>query len=302
MDFLEAFFSSGILAELDAVSVHPYRARSRAPETAAEDYRKLGQLIERYAPAPKKQMPILSGEWGYSSHSRGVSPETQAAFLARQQLSNLLSGVPLSVWYDWKDDGTNPDESEHHFGTMTIDLKPKPAYLAARTLTHELASYRIVRRLSTGNEKDFVLLLKNAAGRCNLAAWTEGETHAVRLDGLLRPKEKVSGVAGGGKPFVPKAVQASLLLELSGMPQYVRLRIFLTVNVDRVLGELRDAVERCRPAALSGCGFGTSRNTGVGRVRATTLHRRLRRSLDGSESGSCIHKGDDERQAIRASQ
>ena len=223
MDFLEAFFSSGILAELDAVSVHPYRARSRPPERAAADYRKLRLLIERYAPAPKKQMPILSGEWGYASHSRGVSPKTQAAFLARQQLSNLLCGVPLSIWYDWKDDGTNPDESEHHFGTMTIDLKPKPAYLAARTLTHELAGYWIVRRLSTGNEKDFVLLLKNAAGRRKFAAWTTSEAHAVRLDGLLRPKEKVSAVTGGGKPFVPKAVEKTLVLELSASPQYVAI-------------------------------------------------------------------------------
>ena len=135
LEFLERFFASGALAALDAVSVHPYRACSRPPETAAEDYRKLRQLIEHYAPATKKQMPILSGEWGYAWHTRGVSPETQAAYLARQQLSNLLNDVPLSIWYDWKDDGTNPGESEHHFGTVTYDLKPKPAYLGARTLT-----------------------------------------------------------------------------------------------------------------------------------------------------------------------
>lgn len=223
LEFLERFFASGALAELDAVSVHPYRARNRPPETAAEDYRKLRQLIERYAPATKKQMPILSGEWGYASHTRGVSPETQAAYLARQQLSNLLNGVPLSIWYDWKDDGTNPGESEHHFGTMTYDLKPKPAYWAARTLTHELAGYRIVRRLKTGNETDFVLLLKNAAGRRKLAAWTLGEAHAVALAGLLRPAGKVRGVTVGGQSFLPKVVQNTLALELSASPQYVAI-------------------------------------------------------------------------------
>jgi hypothetical protein len=35
------------------VSVHPYRSYHQPPETAAEDYRKLRRLIERYAPEGK---------------------------------------------------------------------------------------------------------------------------------------------------------------------------------------------------------------------------------------------------------
>ena len=38
--------------------------------------------------------------WGYSSNTKGVSLAQQADFIARQQLSNLLNGVPLSIWYD----------------------------------------------------------------------------------------------------------------------------------------------------------------------------------------------------------
>jgi hypothetical protein len=105
-DFLETFLKSGILEYLDAVSVHPYREYRRGPETAAADYEKLRQLIDRYAPTARRgKIPILSGEWGYASHTRGVTLETRAAFAARQQLANLLNGVPLSIWYDWKNDG-----------------------------------------------------------------------------------------------------------------------------------------------------------------------------------------------------
>jgi hypothetical protein len=149
LKFLDSFFASGVLAQLDAVSVHPYRPKDKPPETAAEDYRELRRLIERHAPAGKKALPILSGEWGYASHARGVSSEAQADYLVRQQLVNLLSGVPLSVWYDWKDDGADPSNPEHHFGTVGPDLKPKPAYQALRTLTRELNGYRVVRRLSS---------------------------------------------------------------------------------------------------------------------------------------------------------
>ena len=72
LEFLDRFFASGVLAHLDAVSVHPYR-HPRPPETAAEDYQKLRHLIERHAPADKKQIPILSGEWGYSTFTKGVA-------------------------------------------------------------------------------------------------------------------------------------------------------------------------------------------------------------------------------------
>lgn len=130
-EFLEAFFKSGALEYLDAVSVHPYCDYKKPPESAGADYAKLRELIERHAPAAKKnKVPILSGEWGYATHTKGLSLETQAAFAARQQLANLLNGVPLSIWYDWKNDGNDPNEREHNFGTVLPDLKPKPAYVA----------------------------------------------------------------------------------------------------------------------------------------------------------------------------
>jgi polysaccharide biosynthesis protein PslG len=219
--FLEPLFAAGVLADLDAVSVHPYRPNDRPPETAAEDYRQLRRLIERHAPEAKKDLPILSGEWGYASDRKGVAPETQAAYLARMQLANLLAGVNLSIWYDWKDDGPDPAEREHNFGTVRQDLEPKPAYLAARTLTRELAGYRIARRLDAGGEKDYVLLLRNEAGRRKLAAWTLGEPHAVTLDGDLVPAGKLTGTTVTGDSFTPKLADKKLVLDLTAGPRYV---------------------------------------------------------------------------------
>ncbi len=222
LDFLEAFFASGVLAHLDAVSVHPYRPYHRPPETAAEDYRRLRALIAKHAPEGKKNLPILSGEWGYAAHRKGVSPQTQAAYLVRTQLVNLLEGVALSVWYDWKDDGTDPEEREHNFGTVTHDLKPKPAYRAVRTLTRELTGYRIVRRLDVGSAKDFVLLLRDADGRRKLAAWTLGEAHAVTVAGLGAGAQ-VSGTTMTGERYTPNATAKGLVLDLEEAPRYITL-------------------------------------------------------------------------------
>lgn len=220
-EFLEVFLKSGVLEYLDAVSVHPYREPRRTPETAAGDYQRLRQLIEQHAPAAKKHtIPILSGEWGYSSNLKGVSIETQAAFAARQQLVNLLQGVPLSIWYDWKNDGDDPGENEHNFGTMTADLKPKPAYVALQTLTHQLSGYRIARRLPLADDQDYVLVCTNSANHQKLAAWTLGQQHVVNIS---VDQKQIRGVLCDGESFMPKIFSDHCELELTGAPRYVAI-------------------------------------------------------------------------------
>jgi hypothetical protein len=219
--FFESLFQAGVLEHLDAVSVHPYRNYSQGPETAAADYLRLRALIERYAPPGKRSLPIISGEWGYATHDKGVSLDTQAAFIARQQLANLYHGIPLSIWYDWKNDGTNPEYNEHNFGTVTHDLQPKPAYRAVQTLTSQLSGYRIARRLSTESFEAWVLLCVDAAGNQKLAAWTTGKPGTIRLDLGLKPGEQVSAVDGLGQPTSLRVEEAQLVVELSNLPQYI---------------------------------------------------------------------------------
>jgi polysaccharide biosynthesis protein PslG len=224
-EFLETFLKSGVLEYLDAVSVHPYRNPHNPPETAAADYQKLRTMIERYAPAAKRgKLQILSGEWGYSTFKHGVSLETQAAFAARQQLSNLLNGVPLSIWYDWKNDGSDPNENEHNFGTVREDLTPKPAYTAIRTLTRELSGYRITRRIPLSSDKDYLLVCSGPGGPKKLVAWTIGEPHPVHLQLGLLGRNRLTGAASDGSHFTPKIDSGRLVLDLAPAPQYVALR------------------------------------------------------------------------------
>jgi hypothetical protein len=220
--FIDAILTTGALAYFDAISVHPYRPYKRGPETVLDDYATLRTLIERHAPTPeKKSIPILSGEWGYSTFTnKGVSLETQAAFLVRQQLVNLYARVPISIWYDWKNDGPDPVEREHNFGVMTYDLQPKPAYVALQTLTRELSGFRIEKRLSTGNSNDFVLLFSKTVER-KLAAWTSGESHTVSIPGVNG--QSARAVHGDGRTAEATLAQGFLSLTLTVLPQYVTL-------------------------------------------------------------------------------
>jgi polysaccharide biosynthesis protein PslG len=62
-DFLETLGQRGVFAKLDAASVHPYRRGE--PETVEADYARLRALLNRHAPG--RNIPIVSGEWGYTT-------------------------------------------------------------------------------------------------------------------------------------------------------------------------------------------------------------------------------------------
>ncbi len=174
--FFEAAFAGGILPFFDGVSVHPYR--SNAPDSAAPDYGKLRDLIRKYSPEQGK-MPILAGEWGYDSALGRRTEEQQARFLARQWLTNIASGVPLSIWYDWRDDGDDPKNAEHRFGLVRrshlpnqrVAFHPKPSFFAAQTLIRALSGYEFEKRLATGDEADWVLQFRRGK-QIKIAAWT----------------------------------------------------------------------------------------------------------------------------------
>jgi hypothetical protein len=198
-DFLEPLFKAGALQYLDGVSVHPY---TDSPEIAAADYAKLRELINRYSRG--RNVAIVSGEWGYSTFKGwgSVKPDVQAQYLVRQQLWNLACGIPLSVWYSWKDAGTNENEREQNFGLLAADAKPKPGLAAVQAMTQELAGYRFVRRVEVATKKDYVLLFRNAQNQQKLAIWTVGEPKKLRLPGSSRDLQ----VTGAPQFVVPQGM------------------------------------------------------------------------------------------------
>lgn len=224
LQFLETCFQAGLLDWWEAVSVHPYR--QSAPESATADYQKLRTLIARYAPKGKS-IPILSGEWGYSSAWQNFDDSTEGQMLARQWLVNLASHIPLSIWYDWHDDGADPLDPEAHFGTVANAYhagdspvyQPKPAYLAAKTLTSVLQGFQFTKRLALGKPGDYALLFRKG-GELRLAVWTTSPTpQPVHIRSSPGGFEVVTCTGERGKTIF--ANESGLALTATRAPQYL---------------------------------------------------------------------------------
>jgi polysaccharide biosynthesis protein PslG len=244
-DFLESCFKGGLLEYWSAVSIHPYRRND--PETAAQDYCRLREMIRTYAPRvvqsskskvqspggpdpglAVKDIPIISSEWGYSSIWPGMNDEKQGQLLSRAWLTNSANGILLSIWYDWRDDGTDAKEAEHHFGMVSHSYHqgresvydPKPAYLAARTLSAFFDGYRFEKRLDIGDAGDYVLVFRKGS-EMRFAVWTTAD-RARRVVLPLKAGQYFSSLHTGPDAGVLSADDKGLAFTLTAAPVYIR--------------------------------------------------------------------------------
>ena len=127
---------------------------------------------------------------------------------------------PLSIWYDWKNDGPDPKENEHNFGTVGLDLSPKPAYRAVSVMTHELDGFHIVRRLKLGGDDDYLLLLADKTGQTKIAAWTTGKAHDLVVKWSAK-SGVVAMVAGDGARSQLSVEKGDLTIHLQPLPAYL---------------------------------------------------------------------------------
>ncbi len=211
LGFIEECFKKGLLGLVDGVSVHPYRNAQLSPETTWDEYQFLALLIKEYMPEGK-MIPILSGEWGYSTTH--LSDELQGKYLPRKWLSNLAFGIPVSIWYDWHDDGKDPGNAEHNFGTVTWDYKPKPSYTAMKTLTQWFGGYELAGRVSLGEEDDYMLVFSKDDS-VKLALWTTAKEHTANLGTGLQVAGSVDYL---GRPLTQVKNTA---IEMSDEPVYL---------------------------------------------------------------------------------
>jgi len=176
----------------------------------------------------KKEIPIISGEWGYSSVWPGMSEERQGRLLARTWLTNVANDVSLSIWYDWHDDGSDASEPEHHFGTVynsyregrDLVFDPKPGYLAAKTLATFFSGYHFEKRFEVGRTDDYLLAFRRGDS-LRVAAWTtSSHSHEVVLP--LKPGQYTSFKHTGENIATVTADQKGLVITLTTAPVYIR--------------------------------------------------------------------------------
>ncbi|MGG1071839.1 cellulase family glycosylhydrolase [Priestia megaterium] len=216
--WLEEIFKEGILDYIDCVSVHPYRGE--IPETVAYDYQNLRHLINKYK---EKDIPILSGEWGYST-TRGwrnlnLDDQKQAEYLVRMFLTNLLSDVPVSIWYDWKNDGEDPLNAEHNFGLRQYDVNfSKKSYVAINTMTYYLSKFKLNKRIDLHNPNDYMLEFTRKDKTAVIVYWTTENTHQINIPDKYK-QGKIITMYGHESGNIEE--NTSKKLEISNSPTYI---------------------------------------------------------------------------------
>lgn len=233
LDFLRVCGEAGLFGLWDGVSVHPYRQSE--PETAAGAFQQARALLRRYTPPGRAPPALLAGEWGYSTTWPGFDENAQAVYLARMALSDLAAGVPLTIWYDWRDDGADPRNPEHHFGLVrqpehanaTPVFDAKPAYDAAATLGREFRYYRLNKALTQDDGTAHLLLFERRPGApeelppFKLAAWTTSFDGHETVALPIGPGRFVRMDARGRVLMDAATSGPSLEMQVTAMPQYL---------------------------------------------------------------------------------
>jgi hypothetical protein len=150
--WFEKVISLGALDYCDALSVHGYNygkaGTERTPEACVQWLESIRDMVRKYN--QDKDVPIYMTEMGWPNHTGPIATGTQlsASYLARLYLgSRTISSVRGIWWYDFQDDGWDPDYNENNFGIVRPDLTPKPAYYVMADIAPLAAHGKFIQKL-----------------------------------------------------------------------------------------------------------------------------------------------------------
>jgi len=195
-----------LLTCLDALSLHTHRF-GQTPETVSRDYAVLRSTHLADWPAEIPRKPIIDTEWGDSVYRSGISEETQARWLPRMVLINLMEQVGVTNWYCLMDTGTDDNEMEDRFGLVRSDGSLRPSFQAYQTLSREIGGMSLretIARFEPASARGITILrfCDKAELQCKLVVWTtetDGAPQKVVVPGWRRSGPAVDHL---GRPDV----------------------------------------------------------------------------------------------------
>ena len=194
--FLEDTLKEGVLKHCDGIAFHAYNygnaADKRTAEAFVERIAGIDKLLKSYNDG--KAFPIYITEIGWPNYiKRGGStdPETGDILARTLLLAKTIPAIKGLWWYDFQDDGLDPEYNEDNFGIVRTDLTPKEPYYVLRSIAEIVRSGKFVERVATGSDDLIVLKFKMPDSKDVLAAWS------LRDDSLLQVTLKNGGDAKG---------------------------------------------------------------------------------------------------------
>jgi len=220
--FAQGLVDAGGVVGADAVGVHPYGI-SNPTGPLVDDLVLLRSVM---GGGPSEAPPVWDTEWGFTStdfspagtsdgHDAGAQVR-QAVLASREILSACAVGFPLYVYYDIRDDGTDPTNREDNFGLLASDYTDKPAMTAVRALA-AVAGARTFSGFIPTSTTGLVAMRFDGAADETVALW----------DYTLNSKVTVTVPSGAvvtdlyGNPVVLQG--SSLVVTEAAGPVYVRI-------------------------------------------------------------------------------
>ena len=228
--FLERLFQLGLADCCDVVNVHPYSGPN-VPEVEFDaTFDRLAELMHRY----NCSKPVWLTELGTPIHHRFAQSETEQAFhLMRHWLCGMKRPeIERIYWYDFRDDGTDPENFEHHFGIVDAEFRRKEAYYACREMISQFSSavYRREWTLPDGSHA----VRFDQPGENSFLLWADA-AHTRLLAGI---DFRISLFSMTGLPLQPH--RKGETLDLTIRPEPLRVAIDAE-NGDRFLQSLLES-------------------------------------------------------------
>lgn len=232
-DFIRRMLAhTNVLTCIDAFSFHPYRPTP--PDTVVADYQSIKELLRPYSTAAHRQIPVMVDEWGYTMrgkplrpHYPGASPDRgleQAALLVRSFIVNMAADVPLAVWYEWQDDGDDPQEGEHGYGMRDLAGQSKPSLTAAQTLIATLRGMVFERQLtppSCAGVQLYMFRPERPGEISILAVWSDQRDASIVINPNYSAGASIT-MLGQKSPLTKPAIKS--IFAINSLPRYIPVR------------------------------------------------------------------------------
>lgn len=198
----------GVAEKGDCVSFHPYVCNRLNPRP--EDYeffwndegREIRRRMAEHGGADRLRITEIgwtnrgadknvgSNYWYKTGLYPGVSYEMQARLLVRAYLIARSAGVESVMQYDFVNDGSDQDNSEHNFGIMFGDYTPKPSFAAIASMARTVGDAKPLGDFSADRKKCRMYGFERPDGRKVYAMWAIKDKAKVDL-----PRDAVGGMA-----------------------------------------------------------------------------------------------------------
>ncbi|UQZ82690.1 hypothetical protein SK3146_01849 [Paenibacillus konkukensis] len=220
-----AFFAAGGINYIDTFATNVYGYALEGANTPPEHtllVSKLPALVQQVKQAAgSRNVPVWITENGWPTYAPGSTELQQADNLVRAQVLAKAAGVDVFNWYSAMDDGTDPNNREHHFGLFrqpvagVAGVAPKPGAIANAVLIRAVTGKTLGARDDLGSATAYSYPF-TGGGSTTRVMWSTGsETVALHTTQPL----SITNEYGSTQTVNP--TDGQVVLTLTGSPIYV---------------------------------------------------------------------------------